>query len=105
MSPEIFARVTFLRTEEGGRKGPTPPNFFGCPFFMDEQMNDCRLVLTDVGPVSPGQTVEVPIAFLAPKLVVDRLKVGRTFKLWEMGFIAEGEILKILIPTESEPAR
>lgn len=103
MSPEILARVTFLRTEEGGRKGPTPSNFFGCPFLMDEQMNDCRLVLTDVGAISPGQTVEVPIAFLVPKLVVDRLKVGRKFKLWEMGIIAEGEILKVLTPAESAP--
>ena len=101
MTPEIFARVAFLHAEEGGRKSPTPPNFFGCPFFMDEQMNDCRLILTDVGPVSPGQTVEVPIVFLAPRLVVDRLKVGRRFKLWERGIIAEGEILKVFAQNES----
>lgn len=101
MSPEILAKVTFRRTEEGGRKGPTPPNFFSCPFFMDEQFNDCRLILSDIGSVSPGQTVEVPIAFLAPKLVVNRLKVGRKFALWEMGVIAEGEILQIFGPHES----
>lgn len=95
MSAEIFAKVTFFRTEEGGLKGPTPANFFGCPFVMDDQMNDCRLVLTDVGPVSPGQTVEVPITFLVPKLVVDRLEVGRKFKLWHMGIIAEGKILTV----------
>lgn len=103
MSPEIFAKVTFFRTEEGGLKRPTPANFFGCPFLMDEQMNDCRLVLTDVGSVNPGRTIEVPIAFLVPKLVVDRLKVGRKFKLWHMGIIAEGEILNVLIPTGSAP--
>jgi hypothetical protein len=95
MSPQIFARVAFFRTEEGGRKGPTLQDFFGCPFLMDDQMNDCRLILTDVGSISPGQTVEVPIAFLAPRLVVERLKAGRKFKLWEMGVIAEGEILKV----------
>lgn len=91
-SPEIFARITFLRTEEGGLKGLTTAKFFGCPFLMDEQMNDCRLVLADVG---PGQTVQVPITFLVPELVVDRLKVGRRFKLWHMRIIAEGEILKV----------
>lgn len=96
MAPEIIAKLTFLRPEEGGRKMSTPSKFFGYPFLMDEQMNDCRLILTNIGPVSPGQTVEVPIAFLAPKLVIDRLKVGRKFKLWERGVIAEGEILKVL---------
>ena len=92
---EILARVTFYVTEEGGRKGPTPPTWFGCPFFMDDQMNDCRLLLDGIGSISPGQTVDVPIVFLFPKLVVDRLKVGRKFKLWDMGIIAEGEILEV----------
>ena len=98
MSPEIFARVHFFRAEDGGRKGPTSPKFFGCPFLMDGQKNDCRLVLSEVGSISPGQTIEVPIAFLAPNLVIERLKVGRKFELWEMGIIAEGEILKVLTP-------
>lgn len=95
---KIFARVTFFRTEDGGHNGPTPPTFFGCPFVMDDQMNDCRLLLDGIGSISPGQTVEVPIIFLCPKLVVDRLKVGREFKLWEMGIIAEGDILEVSLP-------
>jgi hypothetical protein len=92
---DILARVTFFRTEEGGRKGPTSSTHFGYPFVMDDQMNDCRFFLEGIGSISPGQTVDVPIAFLFPKLVVDRLKVGRKFKLWEMGIIAEGEILEV----------
>jgi hypothetical protein len=104
MQPNIFATVTFKRTEDGGRKSATSSVFFSCPFLMDEKLNDCRLLLDGIGAVEPGQTVEVPIVFLNPSLLDGRLKVGRKFQLWEMRVIAEGEILKVLTATGSTPA-
>ena len=95
MQPEILARVTFYETRAGGRTSPTPHEFFGCIFKMDEKMNDCRLLLQDIGSVEPGQTVDVPIKFLSPDLLGGRLVVGKKFQLWDGGIVALGEILKV----------
>jgi len=96
VEPEILAEVTFLPTHRGGRKGPTRPDFFGCPLRIAKHLFDCRLLLTSVGFVQPGQTVTVPIKFLSPELVGSHLREGADFELWEAGTIATGRILQVL---------
>ena len=93
---DIIARVRFFPTSEGGRQGATPEKMFGCPFVFKEEMFDCRLFLEGVGSVSPGDEVEVPIAFLCPNLIKPRLNAGDRFALWEMGTIADGEVREVL---------
>jgi hypothetical protein len=89
-----MARVTFTRTADGGRSQPTPPGHFSCPLEFRGEFFDCRLDLTSCGPISPGQSVEVPISFLCPELVETRMKVGDSFLLWEGKTIAVGNVTK-----------
>ncbi len=91
---DIRARVHFFA--EGGRAGPTPPEFLGCIFSLEGELFDCRLYLHEVGSVAPGQTVEIPIAFLYRDLVLRRFRVGGRFFLRDMRLIAEGEVSAIL---------
>lgn len=96
MRAAINAKVRFLETKEGGRSGPTTKDLFRCVFVMDHENNDCVLILGDDVRVAPGQTVEVPIAFLCPDLVTARLAPGKQFVLREVRTIAEGEVLELL---------
>jgi hypothetical protein len=96
MSAHIRARVHFYETDRGGRKGPIVPPNFGCPLEIDKQSYDCRLLLKDAKPIEPGETIVLPVHFLRPELVLPKLSVGQTFYLWEVGHIAEGEVLEIL---------
>jgi len=95
MRANIKAKIEFFETKDGGREGSTRKGSFGCIFVMDEVNNDCVLMLGDDVSVSPGQTVIVSVAFLAPDLVVPRLEPGKKFFLRELRSIAEGEVLEI----------
>ena len=94
--PDILATVHFYKTEEGGRKGPTPMEFFACPFVFQGKLYDCRLLLWDHGSIFPGDTVKgVPIKFIFPD-VLSKIKEKDKFNLWEGGIKAEGIIEKII---------
>lgn len=95
MSAQIRAKIHFYATNQGGRKGPILPPHFGCPFEVDKQSYDCRLLLLGERPVGPGDTIVLPIQFLRPDLVLPKLFVGQKFFLWEDGHIAEGEVVEI----------
>ncbi len=94
-TPNITAKVAFLPTAEGGRKGPTPPDVFGCPIGVAGELFDMRMDLSEVGPLRPGTSSEVPIRFLRPDLVMPLLHRGDTFTLWEGRTIGTGEVLQI----------
>ena len=90
---EILVKVRFLNTDEGGRKGPILVELYKCMFGLGEELFDCGLDLSNTGPIELGQKVIVPIKFLCPELVKDRLKPGDKFYLREMDKVAEGEII------------
>jgi hypothetical protein len=92
---DIRAQITFLTTAEGGRQSPTPANFFSCPMIIKHQRFDSRLQLTEIGFISPGDTVEVPIKFLDTDQVLSLLTVGESFELWESRTIARGKVLSL----------
>lgn len=92
---DIVAEIRFFPENEGGRKSSTPATFFGCPMVIGNKKFDCRILLSEIGPVNPGDTVTVPIKFLDTKSVLKLLNVGDSFKLWEISVIAEGKILRI----------
>lgn len=94
--PDIIAQVTLLSTTEGGRQGPTPSNYFGCPLGFENEYFDVRLDLSEVGSVAPGDTVRVPAKFLCPDLIKNRLSVGCVFILWEGKKIGEGKVLEVI---------
>jgi hypothetical protein len=94
-TPNITAQVSLLPSAEGGRKGPTPPDVFGCPVGISGEFFDMRIDLSMVGPLRPGTSAEVPIRFLRPDLVVPLLHPGDTFTLWEGRTIGTGKVLRI----------
>ncbi len=100
--PDIFARIRFNRTEEGGRKGPTPATYLGIPFHFEDGFYDCRLLLDGIGPLSPGDEAVTPLKFLHPPGIVPRLEVGSKFKLWEGRDVADGEVTEILWQAQSK---
>jgi hypothetical protein len=93
--PDVMATVRLLSTEEGGRSSATPPEVFKCVFEFEGEGFDCALLLSEVGPLAPGDETTVPVAFLFPEYVKGRLQRGSRFRLWEGKHIAEGEILDV----------
>jgi hypothetical protein len=99
---DAVARVRLRATEAGGRRSPIGPTMFRCPvFFGDqrEQANDCAFFFNEAGvSVAPGgPEVQVPIKFLALELVVEKLKIGARFTLWEGRDVGEAEIVDVLV--------
>lgn len=94
-SPELIADVTLYPTEQGGRKGPTPPDWFGCPCFVSKEHLDrwdCRILLQGM-PLSPGETRRVGMVFLSPDLAIPALREAGKFYLWDGHFIGEGVVV------------
>jgi hypothetical protein len=96
MMHDAVLDISMLNTAEGGRKGPTPPKQFGCIFEMHGKYYDCRLDLSEVGPLSPGQRATVPVAFLHPKDVLPYLSKGDVCSLREARTIASVRISRIV---------
>ena len=96
MAAHIVANLHFYMPNEGGRKVAVSPPHFGCVFEIGGQSHDCRLLLPNAKPIRPGDTVRLPIQFVFPKLVLPKLSLGQKFFLWELGHIAEGEVIEIL---------
>jgi hypothetical protein len=45
MEPDAIIEVRFKTTEENGRKAGVSRSHFGCPFILDGEAFDCRLLL------------------------------------------------------------
>ena len=95
MNHDAVVEVSMLTTEAGGRQGPTPTGQFGCIFQVEDDYFDCRLDLSSSGPLSPGQTATVPVAFLHPEDVVPRLSVGTRCGLREARIIASAVVREV----------
>ena len=86
----VIANVRLYQPENGGRRSPILPPHFTCPIEIDGELFTCRLYLADIGRIDPGGEATVPIRFLAPELVSDKVKLGLAFKLWDGRYFAEG---------------
>ena len=98
---DIEAEITFLTTEEGGRKTPA---FFGYrpQFYYDEHDWDAVQEYIGVSEVYPGQTVTAQLAFLSPQCHVGKLHPGKEFLVREgQRVVARGKVTKILNLEES----
>jgi hypothetical protein len=94
-SPRFIADVTLYPAEQGGRGGPTPPDWFGCPCkaAMDAvQAWDCRIMLSGRA-MKPGETRRVEIMFLSPDEAVPAFRKADKFFLWEGRVIGEGKLV------------
>lgn len=96
MQHDAVLDVSMLSTAEPGRNGPTPPKQFGCIFEMHGKYYDCRLDLSETGPLSPGQRAMVPVAFLHPEDVLPYLSEGAVCSLREAHTIASVRVARIV---------
>lgn len=101
--PEVIVYVRFLTPAEGGWSSPTPSMFLQCPFAVGDEFFECCLLLAEVGPLSPGESAEVPIKFLRPDLVMPLLSEGTSFKLHAIRTFAVGHVLRVVPPNASGP--
>jgi len=95
MKPDACATIELFPTEQGGRKGATPSNFFGCVFVIHDKKFDGRIILKDTGAIRPGGHATAPIKFLDSVAVLEFISPGMTFELWEMGTIGKGQIIEV----------
>jgi len=96
MNPDILARIRLHDVGHVHRKELRPP-YFSCPFRFEGESFDCRILLEAAAPrLVAGAVAVLPIAFLNPPLVKDRLRPGSKFLLWDLGDFAEGVVIEIL---------
>jgi len=94
-SPDLVADVTLYSTDNGGRKGPTASEWFGCPVMISKDKLsgwDCRILLNGT-PLRPGDTRRVGMVFLSPDQAIPLLRAAGKFYLWEGHFIGEGTVV------------
>ena len=95
--PEITAMLRLFLPSEGGRKGPSfkqirsPMKIEG----KEDAYHDCVVLLPEGRAIHPGESFIADIQFLCPELVAEWLKEGMNFKLWELRFFAEGQVLSV----------
>lgn len=100
MKPDIYIKVRFKTSEEGGRKTSVKrkthlgPDFYGCPLMVDGKAYDCRLLIGDKE-IELGKYYEIPVKFLDKDLALPNLAVGKSIVLLEGKEVADGEVTKI----------
>ena len=92
VEPDATAVVALLPTDQGGRLGPTPPEWFGCVLTTASRNYDVRLLLEQ--PLEPGMTRRVRLAFLDREAAFG-MSPGLVFGLWEGREIGFGRIEQV----------
>lgn len=95
MNYDAIIKVRFRTTEQGGRKGNIMSNSYSCPMFINNEAYDCRLFFEN-NITELGKTYLVPIKFLNPNLVMDKLSLGKKVILWEGKDVADAIIEEII---------
>ena len=99
--PDIEAEITFVPTEQGGRKTPAFSGYRP-QFYYDSHDWDADQEYPDVESVLPGQTVRALLRFLSPDAHVGRVQPDMPFEVREGArVVARGRVTKILHLAES----
>jgi hypothetical protein len=100
MKPDIYIKVRFKTSAEGGRsaslkrKTPLGPDFYACPMIVNGKGYDCRLLIGDKE-IELGKYYEIPVIFLDIDLALPNLSIGKKITLWEGKEVADGQVIKI----------
>jgi translation elongation factor EF-Tu-like GTPase len=99
--PDIEAEITFLPTDQGGRKTPAYSGYRP-QFFYEDHDWDADQEYPDVETVLPGQKVRALLRFLSPQAHLGRVHVGMEFQVREgLRIVAHGRVTRILNLAES----
>ncbi len=96
-SKDVEVEITFLTTEEGGRKGPAFSGYRPQFYYDGHDWDAVHTYIGEVEPVYPGQTVLAYLSFLSPQYHVGKLYSGKEFLLREdQRVIGRGRVTKII---------
>lgn len=101
MRPDIYIKIRFKTTSEGGRKSsinrkrPSGPDFYACPLIANDKAYECRLLIGDKK-IELGKYYKIPVKFLEKDLVMPHLSIGEKILLWEGKVVAEGIVVEIV---------
>ena len=95
MKSDAVIEITFLTTEEGGRKSLIEGDRYGCPILVDGRGFDCRFVLAERSRFELGRTYQIGVKFHAETAMAE-LEEGDAISLWEGKTIAKGRVVKLL---------
>ena len=93
---DVKAKIYLFSSETSGRKKDIQSGYKAPLQIIEKQLNDSIINLINKDSISPGETGEAFINFLYPNLVQPFIYKGKTFKIWENGFIGEGEVINII---------
>jgi|GEM_PF-4661680 len=100
MKIDVYIKVRFKTSEEGGRKTslkrkiPFGVDFYACPMIIDDCFYDCRLLIGDME-IELGRYYELSVVFLDRESALQNLVAGKNISLWEGTEVATGQIVKI----------
>jgi translation elongation factor EF-Tu-like GTPase len=99
--PDVEAEITFVRTADGGRKGPAFSGY-RAQFYYDGNDWDADQEYPDVESVLPGQTVRALLRFGRPEAHIGLIHPNMQFQVREGArVVANGRVTKILNLEES----
>ena len=102
--PDVEAEITFLRTDEGGRKDYALSGYRP-QFFYHGEDHDAVQEFVDKERVYPGETVTVRLSLLHPELLCDHICVNDRFEIREgLKTVGLGKITRILKLSENAAA-
>ena len=96
----VLARISVLRTEDGGRKGPftksyRPNHNFGAP--VDRVFYIGQVEVPDGTWIHPGETHDLVVTFLNVRGLSELLQVGRSWLIQEgPRHVANAQVLSLL---------
>jgi len=98
LMPSFIAKLTYLTTEEGGRRGYAGTGYRPhVKFPFSDQITSGQQFFIGCEIVFPGGTVDAEITLLTTEHLIGKLEVGTTFEFAEgERKIGSGEILEIL---------
>ena len=93
--PDVEARITFLRTGEGGRENAVRSGYRPQFYYRGED-HDAVHEYPEAARVAPGETATVLLHFLHPELLAN-IDAGEEFEIREgVQTVARGVITRIL---------
>jgi hypothetical protein len=98
--PDFIARVAYLTTAQGGRKGYAASGYRPhVKFGGREELTSGEQLFIDKDKVFPGETVTAEIRIISKEVFKNYLYVGQHFEVAEAAhLVGNGEILEVINP-------
>lgn len=105
--PDFIAKVTYLTTEQGGRKGYAASGYRPhVKFFGRNELTSGEQLFVDKDKVFPGETVTAEIRIISPEVFKNYLYVGQHFEVAEAShLVGHGEVLEVVNPDLKQASR